>query len=211
MRRNEFPGGENTGKPKAVFFDKDGTLVVNVPYNVTPDLIRLAKEAPLCLRILHEAGYRFIVVSNQSGVARGYYGEEALAPVWQRLAALFDEIGVPLLGAYYCPHHPEGVVPSYAVPCSCRKPAPDLLLRAAFDHDLDLMRSWMIGDILDDVEAGFRAGCKTVLVDSGGETEWRLAPDRMPDVFTTDLAQAAFAILSASNVEERNSSSQEEA
>src|SRR5205085_6378312 len=103
---------------------------------------------------------------------------------------------VPLARCYHCPHHPDGTVERYARACACRKPQPGLLLRAARDHDLDLARSWLVGDILDDVEAGRRAGCRTVLLDNGHETEWVLTPERLPHHIACDLAQAADLILS---------------
>jgi rfaE bifunctional protein kinase chain/domain len=175
----------------AVFLDKDGTLVEDVPYNVDPERIRLAPGAVAGLRALHAAGYLLIVISNQSGVARGYFPEAALADVEARLRALLAEAGVPLAGFYYCPHHPNGAISRYAVPCSCRKPAPGSIDRAAREHDVDLARSWFVGDILDDVEAGHRAGCRAILIDNGNETEWLDAPDRRPDHVVADLAEAA--------------------
>jgi D-glycero-D-manno-heptose 1,7-bisphosphate phosphatase len=176
---------------RAVFLDKDGTLIDDVPYNVDPDLIRLAEGAAEGLPALHAAGYRLIVVSNQSGVARGYFPVEALARVEARLRDLLAGLGVPLAGFYYCPHHPEGVRPGYAVACECRKPEPGLIVRAARDLDIDLDRSWLIGDILDDVEAGRRAGCETILIDDGHETEWNVCPRRLPHHVAPDLAHAA--------------------
>src|SRR3954470_4144135 len=107
---------------KAVFLDKDGTLIEDVPYNVDPERIRLAPGAEQGLRLLHAAGYGLVVISNQSGGARGFFEEEALLAVEQRLRDLLAGAGVPLLGFYYCPHHPEGVVPNLAVACGCRKP-----------------------------------------------------------------------------------------
>jgi histidinol phosphatase-like enzyme len=98
---------------------------------------------------------------------------------------------------YYCPHHPDAPHPRYAVRCKCRKPAAGMLLQAAGQHALDLERSWMVGDTLDDVEAGHRAGCRAILIDNGNETEWRAGPDRHADVVVTNLAQAARIIVSA--------------
>src|SRR5690606_16490855 len=105
--------------------------------------------------------------------------------------------GVQLAGAYYCPHHPEGVVDGLAVACACRKPGDGLLRRAAADLGLALDRSWMVGDILDDVEAGRRAGCRTVLLDVGHETEWRAGPLRRPHHMAPDLPAAVEVILRA--------------
>jgi D-glycero-D-manno-heptose 1,7-bisphosphate phosphatase len=180
---------------RAVFLDKDGTLIEDVPYNVRPERIRLMPGSMEGLRRLHQADYRLIVISNQSGVARGFFPEDALEPVRRRLAELLGEVGVPLAGFYYCPHHPAGSVADYAMECDCRKPRPGLLRRAAAEHGLDLAQSWFIGDILDDVEAGRAAGCRAVLLDNGHETEWMLTPARQPHYRAADLDEAARLIV----------------
>jgi histidinol-phosphate phosphatase family protein len=182
---------------RAVFLDKDGTLIEDVPYNVDPDHVRLLPGAAEGLRSLHAAGFTLIAISNQSGLARGYFPEEALAAVEQRLRALLREVGAPLAGFYYCPHHPDGVVAPYSVACSCRKPEPGLIVRAAHDHRVDRSRSWFLGDILDDVQAGRAAGSKTILIDNGHETEWDLTPHRVPHYIAGDLIQAADIITAA--------------
>ncbi len=179
---------------RAIFLDKDGTLVENVPYNVDPSLIALSWQAGPGLQVFRQLGYKLIVVSNQSGVARGLFTESALAGVSRRLGELLAQYGVTLDGFYYCPHSPEGVVGRYAVSCTCRKPMPGMLLRAAREHDIDLARSWMIGDILHDIEAGQRAGCKTVLIDNGNETEWDVSALRQPHLVAPDLLEAAAVI-----------------
>jgi len=179
----------------AVFLDKDGTLIENLPYNVNPELIRLAPRAGEALRLLQKHGYAFFVVSNQAGVAKGLFGEQALEPVKERLRALLAEEGVRLSGFYYCPHYPTGAVARYALRCDCRKPMPGMLQAAAEQHGIELARSWMIGDILDDVEAGKRAGCRTVLIDNGNETEWVPGLYRTPELTATDLLAAAQAII----------------
>lgn len=155
--------------------------------------MRLTAGAIEALAEFSRAGYALVVITNQSGVARGFFREEALAGVRDRLATLLGS-RARLDGFYYCPHAPDGAVARYAIACECRKPAPGLLLAAARDLDLDLSRSWMIGDILDDVEAGRRAGCRTVLIDNGNETEWRPAANRIPDLIVPDLLEAARAI-----------------
>jgi histidinol-phosphate phosphatase family protein len=182
---------------RAVFLDKDGTLVDDVPYNVEPGRMRLARGAAEAVRALHEAGYLLVVVSNQSGIARGLFAETALTAVEARLRELLAGAGAPLRGFYYCPHHPAGTAAGYAIACACRKPAPGLLARAAREHRIALPRSWLVGDILDDVEAGRRAGCRTVLLDNGGETEWRRGPGREPDHVARHLGEAARLILAA--------------
>src|SRR3954469_14292465 len=165
---------------RAVFLDKDGTLVEDVPYNVDPSRIRLAPGVAEGLPILADAGYRLIVISNQSGVARGLFEEGALAAVRDRIRQLLAGHGVHLDGFYYCPHHPDGTVPRYAVRCHCRKPEPGLILAAAREHGIALAHSWFVGDILDDVEAGRRAGCRTAPVDNREETKRKNPPPRRP-------------------------------
>lgn len=182
---------------RAVFLDKDGTLVVDVPYNVEPGLIRLAPGVPEGLRRLQAAGYHLVVVSNQSGVARGCFPEAALDGVERRLRELLAAHGVDLAGFYYCPHHPEGAVAAYRAACGCRKPEPGLLVEAAREQGIDLAASWMVGDILNDVEAGHRAGCRSILLDNGNETEWIAGPHRVPDATVGDLAEAAAVIVAA--------------
>lgn len=180
---------------KAIFLDKDGTLIRDVPYNVDPAQMRLMPRAAKGLRKLAEAGYKVFVITNQSGVARGLFPEEALLAVKERLHRLLSREGVRLQGFYYCPHHPEGHAPGYGIACECRKPLPGLVLRAATEHALDLAHSWTIGDILDDIEAGRRSGCKTILINNGHETEWVISPLREPDYVAGDLDKAADIIL----------------
>jgi D,D-heptose 1,7-bisphosphate phosphatase len=186
------------GQRPAVFLDKDGTLIENVPYNVDPARMQFAPGVPEGLRILQDAGFGMIVVTNQSGVARGYFDEEALQTVEQRLRQMVHRAAeVDLLGFYYCPHHREGIVPPYDTACDCRKPEPGMLLQAAEELKVDCDRSWMVGDILNDVEAGHRSGCRSVLVDRGSETEWELGPDRVPDYVVADFVGAARVIATA--------------
>ena len=169
----------------AIFLDKDGTLVVDVPYNVDPGRIVLTPKAREACEALHRAGYALIVVTNQSGIARRLFDAGALAAVEARLS---EVLGVPFAGFYHCPHGPNDG-------CACRKPGDGMLRRAASELDISLADSWMIGDILNDVEAGRRAGCRTVLIEPGGETEWIGGPLRTPDYRCADLGEAALAIL----------------
>lgn len=179
----------------AVLFDKDGTLLEDVPYNVDPALMQFAPGAREALTLLAAHGLRLFVVSNQSGVALGRFAYDALAEMEAHLRRMFEECGVTLAGAYWCPHHPEGIVARYAYRCACRKPAPGMLLQAAREHGIDLSASWFVGDILDDIEAGTRAGCRTVLIDNGNETEWVGGPQRVPTLREPDLLRAALAIV----------------
>jgi histidinol-phosphate phosphatase family protein len=180
---------------RAVFLDKDGTLVENVPYNVERARIVLAPGAVQALRLLAAQRYRFIVVSNQPGVALGHFPIGALAAVADHLADLFAAHDLMLDGCYWCPHHPQGSIAEYTFDCTCRKPLPGLLRAASHEHGIDLSASWLVGDILDDVEAGRRAGCRTALLNIGNETEWRGGSQRTPDVVASSLLAAAHAIL----------------
>jgi D-glycero-D-manno-heptose 1,7-bisphosphate phosphatase len=184
---------------RAIFLDKDGTLVENIPYNVNPDLIELTWLAGPALQLFQHMEYALFIVSNQAGIAKGFFTESSLEPVQHRLRELLAQYGVILNGFYYCPHSPEGAVNRYSMRCTCRKPMPGMLLRAAHEHDIDLSQSWMIGDILDDVEAGRRAGCRGVLIDNGNETEWKLSAQRTPDLSAPNLYAAARAIAGIDN------------
>ncbi len=186
---------------KALFIDKDGTLVDDIAWNVEPRRITLCAGAGPALRLLSRLDFRFFIVSDQAAIAHGHVGEAAMEPVALRLGDLLFRERLTLEGFYYCPHHPKGSVPRYATECFCRKPKPGLLLKAAQEHQIDLRASWLVGARLHDVEAGNRAGCRTLLVDKGIETEWRLGPRRIPTRIAPDLYAAA--VLIASEGDER--------
>ncbi|MFC5513760.1 D-glycero-alpha-D-manno-heptose-1,7-bisphosphate 7-phosphatase [Massilia jejuensis] len=179
---------------KAIFLEKDSTLVEALPCNVEPRRIRLSSGAGPALRLLARLDYRFFVVSHQTGIALGRSSVDAMHAVNDRLSDLLFRENLSLDGFYYCPHDPQGTLAPYAISCHCRKPLPGLLLRAALDHGIDLRASWMIGDILHDVEAGNLAGCRTILLDNGNETQWRLGPRRIPTRMAPDLYAAAVLI-----------------
>lgn len=183
------------GDKLAVFLDKDGTLLRNVPYNVDVSRMRFSEGAQEALPLLARAGLSLVVVTNQSGVARGLFPERDLEPVRERLEAMVADLGCRLDGFYYCPHLPQAVHPRYARHCTCRKPRSGMLRQAARDLGIDLRLSWMIGDTLDDVEAGSRAGCRSIFLDNGGETMWRRGPERWPYATVQDLEQAAWLIV----------------
>lgn len=183
---------------RAVFLDRDGTINAEVSYIGDPSGIRLEPGAAKGLRRLDRAGFLLVVVSNQSGVARGLHTEDDVRRVNERLRQALAEKGVALDGFYYCPHHPEGVVPEYAKVCDCRKPAPGLLLRAAKDAEIDLGRSYAVGDYTRDLEAGRAAGVRTVLVRTGFGRQSEDDAKRLglADHVADDLAGAAEWIVS---------------
>jgi D-glycero-D-manno-heptose 1,7-bisphosphate phosphatase len=180
---------------KAVFLDKDGTLIKDVPYNVNPAKIELESYATQALSMLKTSGFKLIVISNQAGVAHGYFKEDSLEIVWDTIQQLLRPQNVSIDAFYFCPHHPEAVDEKYAARCLCRKPEPGLILRAAVDFNIDLSLSWMIGDILHDVEAGNKAGCNTILLDNGHETEWVTDEKRLPGYIVKNLKEAVTIIL----------------
>jgi D-glycero-D-manno-heptose 1,7-bisphosphate phosphatase len=173
----------------ALFLDRDGTLVHPRHYPSHPEDLRLYDGLGPYLRCLQESGFRLVVVTNQSGIARGYFTEADLRQMHAHLAAQLARNGVRLDAIYHCPHHPDGAIPELAVRCTCRKPQPGMVLQAAADLGLDPRHSWLVGDILDDVEAGNRAGCRTILVDLGTEPPPERAV-RRPDFVARDTLHA---------------------
>jgi D-glycero-D-manno-heptose 1,7-bisphosphate phosphatase len=154
---------------RALFLDRDGTLVHPSHYPSQPEQLCLYPNIAAELQALQRMGLLLIVITNQSGIARGYFTEADLQRMHDYLKAQFAAQAVFLDAIYHCPHHPDGVISELSFRCDCRKPQPGMLLRAASDHNIDLHHSWFVGDILDDVEAGNRAGCRTALVDLGTE------------------------------------------
>lgn len=180
---------------KVVFLDKDGTIIPDVPYNVDPNLISLNEGVIEGLKLLQKNNFYFVIISNQAGVARGYFKIEELNQVKQKLNELLNKEGINLEAFYFCPHHTEGTVEEYAIKCSCRKPEPGMLLKAAEELEIDLKRAWMVGDILNDVEAGNRAGCQTILVQNGNEDQWVSGPFRKPTFIAGNFLEAASYIV----------------
>ncbi|MDQ1149620.1 D-glycero-D-manno-heptose 1,7-bisphosphate phosphatase [Sphingobacterium zeae] len=159
---------------KALFLDKDGTLIKDVPYNVDPKRVVCYPDIFKPLRMLQKNGYKLIVVSNQSGIARRYFTAEELEIAFSELRKQLMTEGIHLNGIYYCPHGDR----ASDMQCICRKPLPGMLYQAAAELHIDLKKSWMIGDILNDVAAGRAAGCKTILVDRSQQERKK---DRMED------------------------------
>lgn len=184
-----------SGPRRAVFIDRDGTLNVEVNYLHRIEDLVLVPGAAVAIRALNQAGYQTIVVTNQAGIARGYYDEGALHHLHAHLAEVLAAADARLDAIYFCPHHPD-----FSGPCACRKPAPGMLLRAAAERQLDLDQSWLIGDTAGDLGAGQAAGCRTVLVRTGygRETEATLGvaeTDGRPDAVVEDIGAAARFIL----------------
>jgi D,D-heptose 1,7-bisphosphate phosphatase len=197
----------------AIFFDKDGTLIEDRPYNVDLRYVRFASDAFESLRLLSHAGFGLFLVTNQAGVARGRLTLNALEAHLTDITKLLAQERISFDGFYFCPHHEDGEVSEFSIECDCRKPKPGLILRAAREHGIDLTRSWMVGDILNDVEAGNRAGCRSILLDNGNETEWIKGEVRTPYSRVPSLREATQVILASVddlNVEDLNIVSRKE-
>ena len=149
---------------RAVFLDRDGTINADTGYVARPDEVRLLPRAPEGLKALAAAGYALVIVSNQSGIARGMMTPEQADAVEARVLELLRQHGAVVEAAYRCPHLPEGRIAAYAIDCECRKPKPGLILLAARERGYDLARSWTIGDSARDVEAGLAAGTRAILI-----------------------------------------------
>ncbi|MDD2900094.1 MAG: D-glycero-beta-D-manno-heptose 1,7-bisphosphate 7-phosphatase [Desulfuromonadaceae bacterium] len=151
---------------RAVFLDRDGTINIEKEYLYKIADFEFIPGAQEAIRLLNRAGYFVVVVTNQSGVARGYYTEDDVLHLHRHIDRELEQYGAHVDAWLYCPHHPSGRG-SYALPCRCRKPLPGMLQEAAGRFDIDLDRSTMIGDKLADIEAGYAAGCRTILVLTG--------------------------------------------
>ena len=182
----------------AVFLDRDGTLNVEVDYLADPDGLVLLPGVGPALAALQQAGHLLVVVTNQSGVARGLLDEGTLAEIHAALARALAEFGVVLDHVGYCPHHPEHGEPPYRADCDCRKPSPGMLHAAAKDLPIDLARSWVVGDSARDLEAGAALGLPGILVSTGkgrDQAELLTADGRPPEHYVPDLAAAVALIL----------------
>ncbi len=180
-----------------VFMDQDGTLIETVPFNADPVQLRLVPDARRAIMRFVREGFSIAIVTNQPGIARGMFPESAMSAIRERIIELFAPMGAELVGFYYCPHHPAGSITEFGIECECRTPNAGLILRAAQELGIDPRQSWMVGDTLDDVEAGNRAGCRTILLDNGHETAWRMDGERWPTVVVDDLDRAAAVIAGA--------------
>ncbi|MCB9916192.1 MAG: HAD family hydrolase [Planctomycetes bacterium] len=177
----------------AVFLDRDGTLNAEVDFLTRPEELVLLPGAAAAVRRLNEAARVVVVITNQSGVARGKLDEAQLGRIHARLDELLAAAGARVDAYYYCPHHPTVGPDAYRKDCDCRKPLPGMLVRAAREHDLDLGASWTVGDSLRDVEAGLAAGTRAVLVATGKPD--RLARESAACFAAADLGAAVDAIL----------------
>ena len=152
---------------RAVFLDRDGTINEEVEYLSDIEKLVIYPGAARAVRMINESGMATVVVTNQSGIARGYFDEAFVQAVHERIQEIFRAEGALIDRFYYCPHHPDEGRGTYLKDCDCRKPNPGMLLKAAEELDLDLARSYMIGDTMKDVETAHNAGVRAVLVTTG--------------------------------------------
>jgi D-glycero-D-manno-heptose 1,7-bisphosphate phosphatase len=185
----------------AVFLDRDGVLVHDNGFILREEQIRVLDGVAPALRSLKVAGMALVVVTNQAAVARGLINEDRLVSLNEAIADRIEQAGGPRLDVfYYCPHHPEADLVEYRVHCTCRKPRPGMLRRAAEEHGIDLSASFLVGDRMSDISAGATAGCRTVLVTCGQHEAPPISTvdppaERRPDHVCTDLRTASDWIL----------------
>jgi D-glycero-D-manno-heptose 1,7-bisphosphate phosphatase len=174
---------------KAIFLDRDDTLIADPGYINNPDQVQLLDGVPEALTSFRRLGYRLVLVTNQSAVARGIITEEQLQEIHEKLETLLAQQGADLDRIYYCPYHPEGSVKKYRRDSDDRKPNPGLLLRAAKEMKLALKDSWCIGDRLSDIQAGAAAGCRTILISAGSPVSGASGSAK-PDFVAVNLREA---------------------
>jgi D-glycero-D-manno-heptose 1,7-bisphosphate phosphatase len=172
---------------KAVFLDRDGTIIDNQGDLGDPDAVTIIDGATEAINSLAEAGWLLIVITNQAGVARGVFTEKDIQAVHDRIDTHVDH----LERYYYCCHHPEGILEEWMGNHPWRKPNPGMILQAVADFDIDIEASWMIGDTARDIQAGQAAGCKTIWLTNPG----RVSDETVPTLYCPSLAEAAMFIL----------------
>jgi len=183
-------------KHRAIFLDRDGTINVDNGYLSCCEDFCFLPGVLRALKRLQRAGYLLVVVTNQSGVARGYFSMNCATQINEHMNRLLLEEGINLAGIYMCPHHPEGESGNfYSCRCRCRKGQPGMLLQAAGELDIDLSRSWMVGDKHSDIEAGYRAGCQSSLLILEYERQKKMTTPQYCDGIFSNLADFADFLL----------------
>ncbi|MFW9970652.1 MAG: D-glycero-beta-D-manno-heptose 1,7-bisphosphate 7-phosphatase [Candidatus Odinarchaeota archaeon] len=177
-------------KKKAVFLDRDGVINKEVSYLSNPRDFKFIKGSIKALKIIKKKSFLLIVITNQAGIARGFFTEKTLNTIHEKMIRRLKEGGVDLDDIYYCPHHPK-----FTGPCDCRKPNPGMILKAKLKYNIDLTKSYMVGDTLNDIQTGKAAKCKTVLVLTGyGKAEKKKIGSIVPDMIFKNLKEFAINI-----------------
>jgi D,D-heptose 1,7-bisphosphate phosphatase len=186
----------------AVFLDRDGTINEEVGYLDSLDKLKIIPGAYEAIRLINESGMKVVVISNQAGVARGLFTEDFVKITHEHLQIALRQEGAYIDKFYYCPHHPNEGIEPYRQVCNCRKPATGMLLQAARDLNIDLIRSYLVGDRFNDMEAGKKIGVRGILVKTGfgqgllqddGPDE--ATPENKPDFIAADILEAVRWIL----------------
>jgi histidinol-phosphate phosphatase family protein len=170
---------------RAVFLDRDGTMAPDVHYCGRPEDFDLFPNTAKAVRLLNEHGFKVIVITNQSGIARGYFTEETLAEIHKKMKRELAKEGAWVDAIYYCPHHPDDN-------CDCRKPKPRLILQAAEDFDVDLERSFVMGDLQMDIDLGKAVGCPAILIRDGAVVD---STNAEASLIVPDLLEAARIVI----------------
>ena len=180
-------------KNRAVFLDRDGTIIEGVPYLSKVSQIKLNLNAPEGIKLINEKNYHVIIITNQSGLARGFFDETRLKEINLELKNQLLEKGARIDDIFFCPHMPESEISDGSEPCNCRKPHPKMILDAAEKYNINLNESFMVGDTPGDINAGKNAGCRTVLIDKGPDYyDYKRDIDKVnPDFIVKDLIEVA--------------------
>lgn len=184
---------------KIVFLDRDGTINVEKNYLYKPEEFEFIPGSEKAIQMLNENGYKVIVVTNQAGIARGYYGEEDVKFLHQYISEELAKQGAHIDEYLYCPHHPENGIGKYKCICSCRKPGTGMFEKVAERYEIDRNASWMVGDNVSDIQAGKNFGLKTILVSTGYGRKIMEEQQVDFDCYRKDLYEAAKYIVEYGN------------
>ena len=191
-------------KDKAVFLDRDGVLnevvyheemgILDSPF--TAEQFKLLPDVGKTINKFHELGFKVIIVSNQPGIAKDHHTMETFQEIQNKMKKELMKDNAEVDGEYYCFHHPDGKIKEYTMVCDCRKPKPGLIIKAAEEQDIDIDKSWMIGDGITDIQAGHNAGCRTILIGRMKCDLCRLMEDEKvkPDFIVPNLYKASIII-----------------
>ena len=176
-----------TKDSKAIFLDRDGVINEEISYLSNPDDFKFIEGSIEALKLLKKLGYLLIIITNQAGIARGYFTENTLKSIHNKMIQILNQNNVELDGIFFCPHHPN-----FTGPCDCRKPNPGMILQAKDKYNINLRESFMVGDTLNDIKTGLAAACQTVLVLTGyGNEEKKKINSIIPDFIFNNLLEFA--------------------
>ena len=181
-------------KDSAIFLDRDGTINEEVGYLDSLEKLKIYPNSPQAIRLINESGMKAVVITNQSGVARGYFNENFVRTVHLRINEILQRKGAYIDRFYYCPHHPTEGRETYLRSCNCRKPNPGMLIKASEELNVDLSSSYMVGDMVKDIELANRVGSRGILVKTG-YGEYVMSSDIKPAYIARDILDAVTWIM----------------